>query len=216
VSEGLPVLEWIWNFGDGSNSTEQAPTHVYEQAGSYTVTLIVRTAAGSSDPMVKSAYISVLPQVEGEVDLSELAGELLDSFSSLDTNNDSALSPDELRAAEHSVSDATFDRLDLNHDGAISQTELAGFVVEGEVPEGETVDGEIPMEGEPAEGQPAEGSAVEGQPADGEPPAEGEPGEGTAPEGETPGEGEPEPQRTEGEPADISAQSAFSCTGITG
>jgi hypothetical protein len=30
---------WLWNFGDGSTSTEQSPTHVYATIGTYTITL---------------------------------------------------------------------------------------------------------------------------------------------------------------------------------
>ena len=30
---------WLWNFGDGTTSTIQSPTHVYSVVGTYTVTL---------------------------------------------------------------------------------------------------------------------------------------------------------------------------------
>ena len=30
---------WNWNFGDGTNSTEQNPVHTYSKAGNYTVNL---------------------------------------------------------------------------------------------------------------------------------------------------------------------------------
>jgi len=32
---------YLWGFGDGTQSTEQSPTHVYQEAGTYDVTLIV-------------------------------------------------------------------------------------------------------------------------------------------------------------------------------
>lgn len=32
-------ISWLWNFGDGSTSTEQSPTHVYATEGTYTATL---------------------------------------------------------------------------------------------------------------------------------------------------------------------------------
>jgi subtilisin family serine protease len=41
------VSGWLWDFGDGSTSTEQNPTHVYEQPGTYTVTLLVYGPGGS-------------------------------------------------------------------------------------------------------------------------------------------------------------------------
>ena len=35
------IVEYIWDFGDGSNSTEANPTHIYALQGNYTVTLTV-------------------------------------------------------------------------------------------------------------------------------------------------------------------------------
>ncbi|XYY33116.1 NosD domain-containing protein [Methanosphaerula subterraneus] len=37
-STGSPTA-WTWDFGDGSTSTEQSPTHIYNQTGAYTVAL---------------------------------------------------------------------------------------------------------------------------------------------------------------------------------
>jgi len=53
----MPFLSWAWNFGDGSVSTQQSPTHTYAP-GTYNVTLTVTTAAGS-DTESKPALISV-------------------------------------------------------------------------------------------------------------------------------------------------------------
>jgi hypothetical protein len=47
LSEGQ-VNSWKWDFGDGATSTEQNPTHVYEKAGKYTVTLYIEGPAGKS------------------------------------------------------------------------------------------------------------------------------------------------------------------------
>ncbi len=44
-----PITNWFWDFGDGSISTAQNPTHVYTTPGQYTVTLRIRTAAGCED-----------------------------------------------------------------------------------------------------------------------------------------------------------------------
>jgi len=35
------ITSWFWDFGDGTNSTQQNPTHVYKQEGNYTVSLTV-------------------------------------------------------------------------------------------------------------------------------------------------------------------------------
>ncbi len=45
-STGVPV-SWSWDFGDGTTSAEQNPVHVYEDAGTYTVTLTAANPAGS-------------------------------------------------------------------------------------------------------------------------------------------------------------------------
>jgi len=41
------ITEWSWDFGDGGTSTEQHPSHTYNIAGIYTVTLIVSNTGGS-------------------------------------------------------------------------------------------------------------------------------------------------------------------------
>lgn len=61
--------EWLWDFGDGSTSTTQNPSHSYSTAGSYEVTLTVSNNAGS-DSETKSGYIAVITgvtDIEGNV-----------------------------------------------------------------------------------------------------------------------------------------------------
>lgn len=41
------VSSWLWDFGDGGTSTEQNPTHTYDEVGEYTVTLIVNAGLAS-------------------------------------------------------------------------------------------------------------------------------------------------------------------------
>ena len=49
--------QWNWDFGDGTNSTEQNPVHVYNSEGTYTVKMVATNGAGSS--YVKSMVITV-------------------------------------------------------------------------------------------------------------------------------------------------------------
>jgi PKD repeat protein len=51
---------WLWDFGDGATSEGQNPTHVYEAAGTYTVTLTATNGEGSDD-MVERDLITVTP-----------------------------------------------------------------------------------------------------------------------------------------------------------
>ena len=51
------IVEWYWNFGDGSYSYQQNPSHVYSNAGYYDVTLTVTDNEGASDSISKLIYI---------------------------------------------------------------------------------------------------------------------------------------------------------------
>jgi len=42
------IASWRWDFGDGKSSTEQHPTHRYEQPGEFIVTLYVEGLAGKA------------------------------------------------------------------------------------------------------------------------------------------------------------------------
>jgi Zn-dependent metalloprotease len=42
------VTSWSWNFGDGATSSEQSPTHLYEQYGKYEVVLTVTDNSGAT------------------------------------------------------------------------------------------------------------------------------------------------------------------------
>jgi len=56
------VISWLWNFGDGSTSTLQNPSHIYQTAGSYSVTLTVNGFGGSDTKTVASLVnVSVSP-----------------------------------------------------------------------------------------------------------------------------------------------------------
>jgi ELWxxDGT repeat protein len=54
-----------WDFGDGSNSTDQNPSHAYASAGNYTVSLTISNGCGS-DTETKNDYIEVLPSPEAD------------------------------------------------------------------------------------------------------------------------------------------------------
>ena len=62
---------WSWNFGDGTGSTIQHPSHTFS-AGTYKVTLTVSNAGGS-DIETKTDYISVSPPPSGGISLSVAA-----------------------------------------------------------------------------------------------------------------------------------------------
>lgn len=52
------VASRLWQFGDGEESTETDPSHIYATAGTYTVSLAVVSPTGHSDVEEKVAYIT--------------------------------------------------------------------------------------------------------------------------------------------------------------
>ncbi|MCS7197329.1 MAG: PKD domain-containing protein [Candidatus Bipolaricaulota bacterium] len=47
------IKSWQWDFGDGTTSTQQNPTHVYRAAGTFTVKLIVTDDKGAQSPPIE-------------------------------------------------------------------------------------------------------------------------------------------------------------------
>ncbi len=77
---------YLWDFGDGTTSTQFSPTHTYTVAGAYDVSLIVTSSCGS-DTMFQAAYIEVGPDApcefsiptNGSVTETECSGVLFDN-----------------------------------------------------------------------------------------------------------------------------------------
>jgi PKD repeat protein len=57
-SSGSPT-SWLWDFGDGDTSTEQNPTHVYQDLGTYDVSLSI-DGPGGPLTLAKQDYINVV------------------------------------------------------------------------------------------------------------------------------------------------------------
>jgi len=53
--------EWLWDFGDETESTEQNPTHFYESNGTYNVSLTVTNAYGTNSLTIENAVIINMP-----------------------------------------------------------------------------------------------------------------------------------------------------------
>ncbi|MCC6793599.1 MAG: PKD domain-containing protein [Candidatus Hydrogenedentes bacterium] len=61
-------LTWLWNFGDGATSTEQAPSHTYEVDGPHTVTLLVKLQDGRAEDSI-SQTISLVGKPKAAIDV---------------------------------------------------------------------------------------------------------------------------------------------------
>jgi PKD repeat protein len=62
------IASWSWEFGDGSGSTEQHPSHTYGAGGTYTVSLTVTDDAGATD--TSSQDVSVSEPAGSEITLT--------------------------------------------------------------------------------------------------------------------------------------------------
>jgi len=60
TDQSIGATSWSWNFGDTGASTQRNPSHIYNAAGTYTVSLTVTNSYGS-DNETRTNYITVTP-----------------------------------------------------------------------------------------------------------------------------------------------------------
>ena len=63
-----PIVNWSWNFGDGSTSNLQNPTHTYTTSGTFDVSLTVTDLDGCSRTLTKTNYVNT---ISGAFDISK-------------------------------------------------------------------------------------------------------------------------------------------------
>jgi hypothetical protein len=61
IDGGHPPYSYEWEFGDGETSTDMSPTHAYQSAGDYTVSLKVKDDRGNTDARTRDDYVVVRP-----------------------------------------------------------------------------------------------------------------------------------------------------------
>lgn len=59
TSTGPSDVTWLWDFGDGTTSTQKEPLRVYDKKGIFPVKLSANSASGCSNSETKAAYINV-------------------------------------------------------------------------------------------------------------------------------------------------------------
>lgn len=62
-ADACDTLTYLWDFGDGSTSTEQNPTYTYSMPGDYYVTLTVTDGYGASDDYTTMVIVFNMPPV---------------------------------------------------------------------------------------------------------------------------------------------------------
>jgi PKD repeat protein len=79
------IVTYAWDFGDGTSSSVQNPSHAYSAAGSYTVKLTV-TGAGGSNTKISNNYVTVSapPTTTGA---PKLTGSIVSAAGTVDLTN---------------------------------------------------------------------------------------------------------------------------------
>lgn len=67
-----PPVSYLWDFGDGTTSTSQHPSHDYTATGNYTVRLTATTADGCTQSITASNYI-VIANAEADFTIAQSA-----------------------------------------------------------------------------------------------------------------------------------------------
>ena len=67
-SENGKIISYLWNFGDGTTSTEANPTHVYGEKGTYTVELTVKDSRGKESKEQTKVTVKQDPQTGGSLE----------------------------------------------------------------------------------------------------------------------------------------------------
>ena len=83
---GDPIINWDWDFGDGSNGSQPVEPHTYASAGSYTISLEVSTAHCSADT-TRSLNIQSAPVSSFGADVSAGCAALDVNFTNTSTGS---------------------------------------------------------------------------------------------------------------------------------
>ena len=60
-NQSVNGTSYQWNFGDNSTSTDLNPTHIFNNYGNYTITLMTDGGTCGADTLIDTAYISIDP-----------------------------------------------------------------------------------------------------------------------------------------------------------
>lgn len=73
INRSHNALSVLWDFGDGTTSSERNPTHTYALAGAYVVTLTAANAHGVSERQV----VAIVTDAETTLLLATVAGDAI-------------------------------------------------------------------------------------------------------------------------------------------
>ena len=86
---GAAIISWDWDFGDTFTDNLQNPTHIYQDPGTYTVTLTVIDEHDSTDTEIKIDYITVYtdepPAAPENVNIEIIGNDAVITWDSVDS-----------------------------------------------------------------------------------------------------------------------------------
>lgn len=132
VQGGTPAV-WNWNFGNGSYSSQQNPTHTYQQIGSFNVTLIVTTNNGCVDSTTKTVNVHPYPVVDFVADTLKGCSPLCVNLTNLSTISQGSIAQylwdmgDGTTASQFNLSNCYTNNSQLPREITISLTATSGF-----------------------------------------------------------------------------------------
>lgn len=65
------AVDWKWDFGDGTTSTDPAPVHIYTTQGTYKVSLTITNSAGCSETIEKPGFVVIQKPIVRIVDIAQ-------------------------------------------------------------------------------------------------------------------------------------------------
>ena len=86
------VATWLWNFGDGQTSTEENPTHIYEDPGLFDVTLTIVDSGTCENTISYPSLVEYIPYPNPAFTLSLSEGCMGDSIFLTNTSSGNAVS----------------------------------------------------------------------------------------------------------------------------
>lgn len=60
------AVSYVWDFGDGDKSLDEAPSHTYERVGKYAVSLVVGYPNGSTERVVQKGAVQLAPIITND------------------------------------------------------------------------------------------------------------------------------------------------------
>jgi PKD repeat protein len=93
-SSNHDIISWLWHFGDGGISDNHAPTHTYNEAGTYEVCLTIHDNSGCEDTYCQNIVVEPINQEDCNAlfEYGQLANTLSIHFEDLSTSSHDIIS----------------------------------------------------------------------------------------------------------------------------